>query len=262
MTYSWEIENPTGQLVLVHGIGEHATRWEPHIVSRFLKMGLNVYAYDLEGHGRSAGDRWTTPNFDIHLDDLAFIVEHLGRAGVLADNTYLMGHSLGGLIAASYLARASDPPFVCAILSSGAFQISRDLSPLAQRTARWVSRLLPRWGLGSIPTEKISSLPEAVAAYDSDPLVDHGKIDAETAVSILNQVEWIRTHAANIKTPLLILHGTDDLVNDPEGSQFLYDNVSSDDKSIVFIRDSRHEIFNDVGAGTFFDEIEAMVNRS
>lgn len=259
MTYGWESDDPLGHLVLVHGIGEHAKRWAPHIESRFLPMGLDVFAYDLEGHGRSGGARWTTPTFDIHVQDLAHFIDHLEGTGKLGGDTYLMGHSLGGLISASYLAGTDDARFAGAILSSGAFKISSDLNPLAQRAARWINKLFPRMGLDSIPADRLSSLPEAVAAYTSDPMVDHGKIDAETAVAILNQVEWIRSNATNIRTPLLILHGTDDLVNDPEGSRFLYDHVSSEDKKLVFIRDSRHEVFNDVGAEEYFGAISAMI---
>lgn len=259
MTYAWETDIPGASLLLLHGLGEHARRWEPHIVHRLLPLGLDVYAYDLRGHGRSGGEPWTIARFGAHLADLALVTGELARADKIGGNSYLMGHSLGGLIAASHLAENRDSGFAGAIFSSGAFRVGSALHPWAHGPVRLVAALFPRLGLAGIPPKELSSLSEAVAAYENDPLVYHGKLDAQTTVAINDQQAWLRAHAAAIELPLLLLYGTDDRVIDPEGSRMLFEAVSSDRKSLVPIPDSRHETFNDVGADRFFAEIEAMV---
>ncbi len=53
----WSPEgDPRGVLVLCHGLGEHARRYD-HVAERLTEIGLVVYAPDHRGHGRSGGKR-------------------------------------------------------------------------------------------------------------------------------------------------------------------------------------------------------------
>src|SRR3546814_8716330 len=47
---------PTGVLVLCHGLGEHARRYD-HVAARLGELGLLVYAPDHPGHGPSCRKR-------------------------------------------------------------------------------------------------------------------------------------------------------------------------------------------------------------
>ena len=91
-------ENSSHWLVAVHGVGEHCGRHD------YLKdiFRFNLLQYDLRGHGQSEGRRAWIDNFSTFVDDLADILVYLKREHGM-EKFVLFGHSLGGLIALSYL---------------------------------------------------------------------------------------------------------------------------------------------------------------
>ena len=48
------VDKPAGNILLVHGLAEHCGRYA-HVADAFNKIGLNVYSFDLRGHGKSDG---------------------------------------------------------------------------------------------------------------------------------------------------------------------------------------------------------------
>src|SRR3954462_14518388 len=62
----------TGVVVLTHGMGEHARRYD-HVVARLGDLGLTVYAPDHRGHGRSGGERMRLRRIAQYTDDLGLL---------------------------------------------------------------------------------------------------------------------------------------------------------------------------------------------
>jgi alpha-beta hydrolase superfamily lysophospholipase len=62
-----------------------------------------------------------------------------------------------------------------------------------------------------------------------------------------------------ISLPILIMHGTADRLSDPNGSQMLYDGVSSRDKTLKLYDGFYHEIFNEPGHEQVFVDMEAWL---
>ena len=52
--YHWESSAPKGIIHLVHGMSEHAARYD-HFASWLSEKGYTVIASDLRGHGKTAG---------------------------------------------------------------------------------------------------------------------------------------------------------------------------------------------------------------
>ncbi|MBP9067228.1 MAG: alpha/beta hydrolase, partial [Candidatus Microthrix sp.] len=68
---------PTAEILLVHGYGEHSGRYE-HVAQRLCDAGFAVTSLDHRGHGRTTGvERGTVDNFDLLVDDLASVVTDL-----------------------------------------------------------------------------------------------------------------------------------------------------------------------------------------
>src|SRR4051812_36826362 len=63
-----------GVVLLVHGLGEHAGRYE-HVARKLNGWGFEVRGYDHFGHGESGGPRGALPTATRLVDDLADIVE-------------------------------------------------------------------------------------------------------------------------------------------------------------------------------------------
>ena len=103
---SSEREDPSRLVVIAHGYGEHIGRYD-HVAAAFTSRGATVYGLDHVGHGRSDGERALIVDFDLVVDDLDLLVqrardEHPGRP------LFLVGHSMGGLIATRYAQRHGD----------------------------------------------------------------------------------------------------------------------------------------------------------
>src|ERR1700722_3135117 len=75
---SWHpaASRPRAVLVAHHGLKDHSDRCGA-FAERLVADGLAVYAYDMRGHGRSAGPRATTDRIDDLLDDLAIFLDRV-----------------------------------------------------------------------------------------------------------------------------------------------------------------------------------------
>ena len=88
-----------GTLLVVHGLGEHIGRYD-RVAMRLNAAGWHVAGYDQRGHGQSEGARGAVGRRDSLLFDLGRVVDTVRgeRGGPLI----LLGHSMGGLIAARW----------------------------------------------------------------------------------------------------------------------------------------------------------------
>ena len=104
--YDWPLADARpqrGTVLLVHGLGEYAGRY--HAVAHHLNAwGFAVRAYDQYGHGQSGGPRGGL-NHDMRLlDDLADMVDATRARTPEGLPLVLLGHSMGGLVAARFVA--------------------------------------------------------------------------------------------------------------------------------------------------------------
>jgi predicted alpha/beta hydrolase len=97
----WPCERPHGSVLIVHGLGEHIGRYL-HVAQHLNDWGWNVIGYDQRGHGASEGPRGRLAAADDLLLDLSRVIDAVRAAhdGPLV----LLGHSLGGLVAARFVA--------------------------------------------------------------------------------------------------------------------------------------------------------------
>src|SRR4051794_38590145 len=102
----WKATTPRAALLLVHGIAEHSGRYE-HVGDAFAADGIDTLSFDLRGHGESGGRRGHIDSFDDFVDD---VVELLAERRDLGVPVVLMGHSLGGLIAATAVVQGRADP--------------------------------------------------------------------------------------------------------------------------------------------------------
>jgi alpha-beta hydrolase superfamily lysophospholipase len=237
---SWSPDgNPKAQLLLVHGAGEHSGRYQS-FAQFFTERGYAVTALDHQGHGKSEGRPGYVNAFEDYLHDLALLHQQLEPRLPI----FLVGHSMGGLIAANYLAQQKRD-FIGAILSGPA--IMTDLTPgkIQMLFLRLLAVLAPKLGMTKLDAAGVSRDPEVVRQYVEDPLVFHGKMSARMVRELFNGMEQIQQGASRIALPLLILHGGADVLTSPQGSRFLHQHVSSADKTLTVYPGLYHEIFNE-----------------
>ncbi|MEQ8803115.1 MAG: alpha/beta hydrolase [Haliea sp.] len=231
-----------GVILLAHGLGEHSGRYQG-LADFFRARGIAVVAPDHIGHGHSPGHR-------AHIGSFAEFLQPLLQLRALIAQWYpsapcfLLGHSLGGLIAARLLLDAQDQ-FAGAALSAPALAVAEPPSPLLLWHNRVLARLWPTLGMLKLDASQVSRDPDVVAAYEADPLVHHGKVSARLVAELFATMEQVNVHRAEITLPLLLLHGEADVMTAPAGSQGFSAGVGSDDVTLRLYPGLYHEIFNE-----------------
>ena len=91
----------------------------------------------------------------------------------------------------------------------------------------------------------VSRDPAVVEAYVNDPLVFHGKLTARLIAELSKTMDNTLSRAAEIRIPVILMHGEEDQLTSPSGSQEMFANVSSADKTLRLYPGLYHEIFNE-----------------
>ena len=229
-----------GAVLLVHGLGEHAGRYDP-LAQWFCERGFAVRGYDQYGHGQSSGTRGGLPNDTKLLDDLSDLVEHTRSHIPPGKPLLLLGHSLGGLVAARWVAEGR-LPVDGLILSSPA--LDAGFSPLQRLLLAVLPRLAPNLRVGNgLDPRYLSHDTQVVQAYREDPQV-HDRISARLARFIAESGPRVLAQAPVWKVPTLLLFAGDDHLVNPRGSRAFAAAAPACVRSHEFPT-LYHEIFNE-----------------
>jgi acylglycerol lipase len=252
----WLPADPTRALLIVHGYAEHSGRYE-HVGAWFAQRGFAVHAYDQRGHGRSGGRRCHVARFDELLDDLERVLarvrdEHPGLP------LFLLGHSMGGLVVSAF-ARERRPELSGVVTTGAALDVGRAVSPMRQLALRALRHIVPVLSFESgIDPEGLATDPEVVRAYREDPLV-HRRLTVALAAEMLAAARRTAAGGADLRLPLLALHGAEDPIAPAEGSAAF----ASAAPDAVFRRyeGMRHEILNESEREAVFRDILSWIGE-
>ncbi|MGH3980312.1 MAG: lysophospholipase [Pseudonocardiaceae bacterium] len=251
-TAYWQGWVPPGErravVVLVHGLGEHGGRYA-HVGRRLAEAGLACYCADHRGHGRTEGPRANVGRMTHVVADLAEFVTFATEPGV---PTFMLGHSMGGLLALLY-ATTHDHDLAGLVLTGAYLQVTQ--SSALKPVAKLLSTLTPNLGVVPVIADAVSRDPQVVTAYRTDPLVHHGKVPVRTGAELLTATRGLPARLARLEIPVLILHGTDDRIATPEGSRMVHRAVSSPDRTLRLYDGLFHEVLNEPEGGEILDEV-------
>lgn len=235
-------------LVLVHGLKDHSSRYAV-LGEDLARRGVAVFAADLRGHANSGGRRVWIEGFDEYVADLDALVER-ARARVGAKMPlFVFGHSMGGAIATEWAldhaALPGRPRLAGLILSAPALRAGADVSRALIASTKALSTVGPALAVFDLPNENFSRDPKVIAEMSADPLIYQGNGPARTAAELLRALERIGDRMEEVQTPLLILHGTEDRVTDPDGSRELYNRSVAKDKTLRTFPGMWHDLMHE-----------------
>jgi alpha-beta hydrolase superfamily lysophospholipase len=237
-----------GTVLIVHGLGEHSGRYAD-LATDLNRAGWHVAAYDHRGHGRSQGQRGWVRHADDLPADLGLVIDAVRsvRAGPLV----LLGHSMGGAVAARFVAAGTAPgprpawyrEVDALVLSSPALAVTMSL---AQKfSLRVMGRLVPNIAVNNgLQRQWISRDPNVVATYKADPLV-HDRITPKLGKFILDSGDCVRRQAPAWALPTLLMFAGADRCVAPRGSR---EFAAAAPAAVVTVREWPglfHEIFNE-----------------
>ncbi|MFK4144920.1 lysophospholipase [Streptomyces sp. NPDC004065] len=247
---AWPRPRPRYVALVVHGYGEHAGRYDE--VARVLGAhGAAVYGPDHVGHGRSAGERVLIEDFEDVVSDVHRVAES-ARSAHPGLPLVLIGHSMGGLIAARYAQRYGSE--LTALVLSGPVIGAWELP----------GRLL---ALEEIPDTPISPAalsrdPAVGAAYAADPLVWHGPMKRPTVEAFARTLETVAEGGDAGPVPVLWLHGDDDRLVPLTGSRPGVERLAGGALTERIYPDARHEVFHETNRTEVFTHLTSFLDTA
>ncbi len=269
---------PRGVVLLVHGLGEHASRYE-HVAQQLMDWGFAVRAYDQRGHGESGGVRGAIPSDDALLQDLAEIVDETrlrcerlphalravgsGNGGAEPLPLILLGHSLGGLVASRFVS-LKIRPVDGLVMSSPA--LDAGLGFFQKLLLAVAPRLLPNLCVDNgLDVRYLSHDERVVKAYTEDRLVHH-KISARLGRFIATAGPATVAAAANWRIPTLLMYAGDDHLVNPQGSLAFAENAAGSSAvrpgtvTAKCFDGMYHELFNERRPAPVFEALKAWLD--
>jgi alpha-beta hydrolase superfamily lysophospholipase len=255
---TWPKEGAQITFAVVPGLGEHAGRYA-RFAAGMARHGMATFAVDLRGHGKSPGQRGHIDSWSQWTHDASAFIKHVEHTA--GTEVVPLGHSFGGAILLSTMLAGTLPKSRRFVVSSAALKLRAVAPGWMIQANRALSKAMPRREMNNqVGPQTLSRIPEVVEEYRSDPLV-HNKISSRTFAEWQDAAKEILQRADQIKTPFLILAGTDDALVDPEGSRLLHERAPS--TSTLRLLDGRyHEPFNDIGSEEVFQLIADWLHKA
>jgi len=227
-------------IIFIHGLGDHISRYD-EMASFFNEHNYSFTGVDLPGHGRSPGKRGHIKDFG-HYRDIISSVARFVREREGGIPLILYGHSLGGNIALNYL--QGDNDFEKGIITSAWIKLAFDPPLFKVILASLAGKLVPSMQQPSgLNADDISSDREAVHKYRTDPLV-HPFISVRLYLSARAAAGKLISSKDTLKTPVLMMHSSNDRIVSAEGSLIFAENNSKADLKIW--DKGLHELHNEV----------------
>lgn len=245
-----------GVVFIVSGLGEHSGRYDA--VAKFLNAeGFVVFSQDNQGTGGSEGLRLYVDDFNDFVDDVHTFVTYILEERYKAEmetiiqgdkrRLILLGHSMGGLIAA--LAALDQPDrFGGVILSGPAFTSPLHPGRVVTFVLHWLVKVLPKLKVAPLEGKLhlCSANPPVQELLLHDPLYAHGSLRAHFAreLSLGQKRLWRSTSRATF--PLLMIHGEKDGLCGVDGSERFFKEAPSTHKSMKVYPGAFHEVLTEV----------------
>jgi alpha-beta hydrolase superfamily lysophospholipase len=229
-----------GAVVIVHGLKDHSSRYGA-FAERLVARGFAVHAFDLRGHARSEGPRGWVDVFDDYTDDLETMVRCV-RGREKRAPLFVFGHGMGGVVAALW-ALETQAKVDGVVLSAATLQA--DSTPAEARSTRLLAALAPRARILQLDLRRVSRDRGTVEDSLRDTLVQQSPAPARTARELLDAMARIDERAADLTVPLLVMHGSADVVNDPAGSERLVARAGSEDKQLYLYDGLAHDLLHE-----------------
>lgn len=257
---SWTQTNSIATVIISHGQGEHSECYQ-RFIDYFQNSKLDFYAYDLRGHGKSAGLRGYAESFDHYVSDTQQFFELVQKKVSSTKPLFGLAHSMGGLIQSLVFLQTDQTRFKAQILSAPMFGLAVEVPAYKKHGAQLLQKYLPKLTLGNELTyEMLTRDPEILREYEKDTL-RHERISSGVYIGFMNRFETIKQRAEEIKIPTLLVCSENDPVVDSRACEAVFNSFGSEvKKSHFYGPDARHELFNDIIRNEVYGDVERFLN--
>lgn len=236
------IERAGAVAIVVHGFAEHSGRYG-HVFDWLNRTGFNVLSFDLRGHGYSKGRRGYIDSFEQYVSDLDTLVL-FARRKFPNERLFLIGHSMGGLVALHYVHQS--PEHVDGLVGSSPFLGFRIHVPAWKRAlGTLMSWIMPGFKMpNEIVASDLTHDRAKAMEYAQDDLIFHHAC-ARWYRSVVLALRQAHGFAPELKLPIYLQLAGDDRIVDTQAARLYAQKCQSSDKTVKEYADFFHEIYNE-----------------
>jgi alpha-beta hydrolase superfamily lysophospholipase len=242
-------------LINIHGLGDHSGLY-PSLVEHFTGRGFALHAMDLRGNGRSDGQRAYVERWEEYREDLARFVTLVGEEEQ-GRPVFLLGNSLGGLIALDYAFHHPDGlrGVIAASPPLGRLGVPAPMLLLG----RLLSHLWPRFSMRTgMDLSGLARDPVVAQTVLADPLF-HRVGTARLSTEVTRAIARVQAAAPRFPLPLLVLHGSADRMVPPDGSREFVARVGHPDRELREYAGAYHVLFADLDGERVLADVEQWI---
>ena len=221
--YKFNTESKNG-IYIIHGFTN--STYETKDLAEYLgKKGFYTHAINLPGHGTTPEDC----NRVKFTDWIEYTEQGVADMSAQCDNIYVIGISMGSVLALhlSSIFPLNAAVFASTVLKFKDYFSTRVLTPLFHR-------LIPF-------REKRKSYPKDVR--DTYNFMGYHVWPMSAVNEMRKLTNQVRKNLPDIKCPVLVIHSTVDMLSIPENISLVYDNISSEIKEKLIVKQASHNLF-------------------
>ena len=251
----WKAKETKAVVVLVHGMGEHSTRYV-HVARKLTDNNYSVVAFDHFGHGKTEGKRGHNPSFEAVLESVTKTIEK-AKEFFPEKPVFLYGHSMGGNVVVNYSIRKKHD-LRGTIATSPFLKLAFEPPKIKLAFGKIIQKIAPSITMGNeLDANDISRVQNEVDKYINDPLV-HDKISPNFSLTFIDTGKWAIENANKLNSPMYLLHGTDDKIIDYKGTQEFANN--SKNATLKLYEGGYHELHNDLCKEKMLEDVVNWLN--
>ncbi len=239
--HTWEVPAARAALLVVPGLSDHGRRYA-RVGQWMAAHDISTFALDTRGNGMSDGRRGHVSSFSVFLQDLNRFRREV--QGLIDPGTpaFLLGHSMGGLMALRYLQEYGASTFAGAILVSPWLGTAMRAPAWKVRLATTLSKVLPAAPFRAhIPPKHLCRDAEVVRAWENDP-ASHDRITPRLFVEATTGMRLAFQQVDRLNGPLLFMLAGDDRVADTRQALALARAVPDGNATIRVYEGYYHEV--------------------
>jgi alpha-beta hydrolase superfamily lysophospholipase len=242
----WIPDTPIkGSVQIVHGFAEHSGRYR-HVVDKLVPAGFAVYADDHFGHGKSDGQRGFIKKFTDYIEDEHLLLDHFNKRHPDSKKKprFLLGHSMGTLIALYYVVKYPDN-FTGLILSGFGTRNGSKVSGFIKVLSNILSFIIPSLTIDpKLDHPNLTRDMDELDAYYNDPLVFISTITFRLGAEIMKTQDTVKTVVPEVTLPVLVQVGSEDTIM--IGHEEFDSIFTMKDKTIKEYPGLKHEVYNEL----------------
>ncbi|XP_040581042.1 monoglyceride lipase [Lepeophtheirus salmonis] len=235
-----------GLVYLCHGYDEHIQYYE-EIGKQLAERGFLAFGHDHPGHGKSSGPYLQANSFEKdYADNVIFSCESKNKEFNEKVPLYIIGHSMGGLIAFRAIIKRPEL-FKAAVLMGAALMLPPEqTSYLKVAAIKFVNYFLPNLSIGKLCPDEITRDKELLEQIKNDPLRGRAGVKASFGCAFMDEIINIERRLGEVRLPVLVQYGENDTIIPPTASEIIFDAISSTDKEKHKYSNAFHNLYYEI----------------